>query len=119
MESAPTDPVTFSLNNQTFSARPAIQGAFLLHFVTQADSDSGGQAAEALMNFYQRVLLPESWERFEKLINDPDTIVSIEQLSEIVGWLVSEYTKRPTTGSSSSSPGPLTVGPTSTATPSY
>jgi hypothetical protein len=116
-EPVANEPVTFTLHGQAFTAAPAIQGAYLLHFVSQADSGDGGQASAALMSFYQRVLAPESWERFEKLINDPDTIVSIEQLTEIVGWMVSEYTKRPTPGSSSSSPGPSIAGPTSTALP--
>lgn len=116
-EAVPSEPITFTVNGETFTAIPAIQGAFLLHFVNQAGGSDGIHAAEALMEFYARVLTPESLERFNAMCSSPDKIVSMTTLSEIVGWLVEEYTKRPTQGSSSSAPGPSTDGLMSTQLP--
>jgi hypothetical protein len=116
-EAVPSEPISFTVNGETFTAVPAIQGAFLLHFVNQAGATDGVHAAEAIMEFYSRVLLPESLERFNAMCSSTDKIVSMTTLSEIVGWLVEEYTKRPTQGSSSSSTGLSTGGPTSTQLP--
>jgi hypothetical protein len=53
-------------------------------------------AASVIESFFDLTLLPESLERFNNLLNDPEKIVSVETLSEITGWLVGEYSERPT-----------------------
>lgn len=42
--------------------------------------------------------------RLDRVLNDPNTEIGVEELAEIVGWLVEQYTDRPTK-SASSSPG--------------
>jgi hypothetical protein len=37
-----------------------------------------------------------SWGRLQSTLNDPNTVIEVEELAEIVGWLVEQYTGRPT-----------------------
>lgn len=95
-DNAVTEPLQFSLHGETFDCRPALQGQFLLELVGRSSGDDASSSANAVTSFFAEVLLPESYERFQELTMDPDRIVSVETLSEIVGWLVGEYTDRPT-----------------------
>lgn len=93
---------SFDLFDETFYGRPAIQGAAILEFVSAADDTNGGSAAKQILAFYKKALTEESHTRFVALIEDPDRVVDLETLTEIVGWLVEEYTSRPTQASSQS-----------------
>lgn len=97
--------VAFKLHGEEFACRPEIQGKILLDLIAKSNSENPADSAEIISDFFGIVLLPESYERFETLTNDPDKIVSIETLGEIVGWLVESYTDRPTTRSEVSSSG--------------
>lgn len=108
------EPVTFSLMGQNFTAKPQMNGAVLLQFVREADSGHGGRASEALLGLFEKVLTVESYERFEKMANDPDIPIRVEKLGEICGWLVEVYTARPTKVRSTSSASAEEVGRTST-----
>jgi hypothetical protein len=89
-------PLSFKLYGEEFHCLPAIQGKVLLDTVRNVDSDSPSSAAQMIEDFFKRTLLSESYERFQNLLNDPDKIVTVETLSEITGWLVGEYSERPT-----------------------
>jgi hypothetical protein len=49
-----------------------------------------------ISDFFEIVLTPESYVLFDKLAKDPDIAITVESLSEIVSWLVEQYTNRPT-----------------------
>jgi hypothetical protein len=100
------EPITFSLNNQEFTAKPAIQGSTLLEFVASADGDSGGAMANALYTFFKDVMTPEEYDRFMVLLKDPEVIIDMELIGEIAAWLVEEYSGRPTEQPKLSSVGP-------------
>ena len=86
-------PISFKLEGETFTARAAIQGKALLEFAQLTDDP--GKAAGAIPVFFERVLLPESYKRFDALLDSEDKVVEVETLAEIVGWLMEEYTNRP------------------------
>lgn len=92
------EPPTFDLNGQEFTGRPRLPGAVVLNFIASAD-DEGGAVAKQLLGFFDAALVPESLDRFKAVINDPDEVVELETLSEIVGWLIEQYTSRPTVAS--------------------
>lgn len=108
------EPVEFELNDQTFTCTPAVQGAVLLEFVAAADSESGGAAAGAIYSFFKDVMTEAEYARFRDYLNNPDLIFDMEAIGEIAGWLVEEYTSRPTKAPVSSSVGELSSGPMST-----
>ena len=107
------DPLEFELNKQLFSCKPAIQGSVLLEFVRDADSESGGDSAKALYNFLQAAMDEKEYARLQTVLRDPDVIIDIELIGQIVSWLVEEYAARPTKRPEDSSDGQLTSGITS------
>jgi hypothetical protein len=111
-------PLGFALNGEEFSCRQAMSGAALLDFVRRADSNSGGAAAEAIVEFLNTALEEDDAIRFDAMIKDPDQIVDVETLGEIAGWLVEQYTTRPTKARSRSASGRSNGGRTSTDTSS-
>jgi hypothetical protein len=93
----PTEDISFKIHGEEFTCRAAMQGKVLLDLVAKsADTENPGAAAEVIGDFFKTVLMPESYERFDKLATDPDKIVDVDTLGEIVGWLVEQYSERPT-----------------------
>jgi hypothetical protein len=90
------EPLGFALNGDDFSCRPALAGAVLLDFVRRADSDSGGVAAEAIIQFLEDSLEDADRDRFVAMIRSDDVIVEMDVLGDIAGWLIEQYTTRPT-----------------------
>lgn len=99
------EPISFKLYGETFECFPEMQGKTLLEFIQLTQSDDTTDAALAMELFFQKVLKPESAARFESLAKDPERIVSVQTLAEIVGWIMEEYSNRPTQGSEQSSTG--------------
>ena len=94
--SAGAEPLTFKLHGEEFTCRPDIQGKTLLALVADAASNDASRQAGMVEKFFKTVLTPDSAEDFDELTNDPDKVVSVETLGEIVGWIVEQYTSRPT-----------------------
>ena len=93
-----TDPISFKLHGEDFECQKNLQGNALLQLVAKAGSGSPSDAAETVKDIFSRALLPESYERFLKLIDNPEKIVTVEALGEITAWLVEQYSGRPTQG---------------------
>ena len=93
-----TQPLSFKLYGEDFQCKTALQGKVLLEMVSDAGSDANGMAAALIDKFFAKVLLPESLDRFLKLVNDPNKIVTVEKLGEITSWLVEQYSSRPIPG---------------------
>lgn len=108
------EPLEFDLEDESFVCKPAVQGAVLLEFVAAADSDSGGRSAQALYDFFKECMDEAEYRRFDDYLKNPKMIFDFEVLGDIAGWLVEEYTTRPTQPSKSSSGGPSSSGRTST-----
>jgi len=89
------EPLSFKLHDEEFQCLPAIQGKFLLDLVSEASDSENMNSAKMITDFFSHVLTDESHERFLSLINDKDRIVMVDTLSDIVSWLMSEYTNRP------------------------
>lgn len=99
------EPISFKLYGEEFQCKTAIQGKVLLDIVKETSSEDPGAAAAMIDSFFSTALLPESYERFQNLLKDPEKIVTVETLSEITAWLISEYSERPTKESSDSQTG--------------
>lgn len=90
------EPVFFELYGQRFDCYKQIHGVTLLRFVKEANSDDGARATEAMLSIFERVLPKDEYARFESLCNDPETVVPVDTLGEIIGWLMEVYSDRPT-----------------------
>jgi hypothetical protein len=100
LEDNAKESLSFKLYGEEFNCRSAIQGKVLLQFAASSSSENAADSTDAILGFFKVALLPESHERFEKLIEDPDKIVSVETLGEIIGWILETYSNRPTQVSS-------------------
>lgn len=93
----PAEPLSFKLHGEDFACKPKMQGKVLLELVAASSAqDNPGEAAAIINKFFKLVLVPESYERFEALLESDDRIVEVEKLSDIVAWLVEQYSDRPT-----------------------
>lgn len=111
------DPLWFKLNGEEFTCRPAMSGAALLTFISEADSESGA-AAKSIVEFLENAIEDGDRDRFTALINDTDRIVEADQLASIARWLIEQYTARPTKGRQRSAAVRSTSGRGSTDTSS-
>lgn len=87
-DSLRTEPITFRLYDEEFECRPELPGAVLLKFF-KASADVA--SADSLLDFLHHAIFPDDWERFNELIEDPDRVVRLDKLGNIVTWLVEEY----------------------------
>ncbi len=90
-----TEPLRFRLYGEDFTAVANIQGKTLMGLVKNSNTEDPAASADMIFDFYNTVLIPESRERFNRLIESQENIVPVETLAEIVGWLVEEYSGRP------------------------
>jgi hypothetical protein len=90
------EPIVFKLHDEEFTCRGEIPGKVILDLVSKSGSEDPAEAARIIEEFFSIVLESESLERFNILAVDPHRIVSMETLSDVVAWLVEEYTDRPT-----------------------
>lgn len=91
----PAKPVTFDIDDETFTCHPFAPGSAILEFVG-ATEDGGGAVAAQILPFFERVMPEGEYARFREYIDSPAREVDIELLSDIVGYLAEEYTTRPT-----------------------
>lgn len=87
--------LSFKLHGEEFSCIPVIQGKVLLDLVKKSQSNDPLVAAAVVDEFFDKVLVDESLSRFNDLLQDKERIVTVETLSEIVAWLIEEYSGRP------------------------
>lgn len=111
------EPLNFTLNDVEFNCHAAIPGAVLLEFVKDADSGTG-DSAKALYNFLASAMNEEEYKKLQAVLHNPEVIIEIETIGEIVSWLVEEYSSRPTQRPENSLNGESNSGLTSTDEPS-
>lgn len=94
--STPVEPINFKLHGEEFSCIPEIPGKTVLNLVAKTSTENPADSADAITDFFKTVLTEESRERFDALSVDPQRIVTMQTLSEVLEWLVEQYTDRPT-----------------------
>ncbi len=89
------EPVTFKLHGEEFTCVKELQGKILLDLVADSSNEEPAKVAATMNKFFKTVLLDESYERFDALLNDKEKIVPVDVLAEITTWLIEEYSDRP------------------------
>lgn len=89
------EPISFKIHGEDFHCVPEIQGKVLLNLVADSGSEDPIKSAGAINKFFDMVLEDESLDRFNLLVEDKHKIVTVETLSEIIAWLMEQYTDRP------------------------
>ena len=98
-------PLSFKLHGEEFLCKPAIQGKFLLTLVADSSSNDPDRSSKVVTDFFQKVLVKESAERFDNLLKSDEKIVTVDTLAEITEWLMESYTSRPNQQPEASSTG--------------
>jgi len=88
-------PLSFKLHGEEFECVTAIQGRVMLQLIKTSNGEDGAATAGVIDGFFSHVLKDESKVRFDALLEDREKIVTVETLSEIVAWLIEEYSNRP------------------------
>lgn len=132
------DPVAFKLFGRQWDCGDDVNGKRLLDNAALLDGDSLKDMREAVERIFEDVLdtteretgrtipdpdddkaeIPETtsdFQEFMDLLDDPKTVIPLSMLMEVVGYLVEQYTDRPTVRPGSSPNGQGTAGRTSTA----
>jgi hypothetical protein len=89
------EPIVFKLHDEEFTAIPTIQGKVLMDLVSKSQSEDPAEAMSVVGTFFEKVLVDESLERFNALVEDKERIVTMETLGDVISWLVEEYSGRP------------------------
>lgn len=120
-EEAPV-PVTFTVFGEGYTCVP-VWPAGVVFDVIGASPALGGKRLDTaselqlLGRFYDSVLEPESHERFEEAMHRPKNPITIPMAIRLYHQMIEAYSLHPTGGSSESSDGPETTGPSSTDEP--
>ena len=70
----------------------------MLEMASMSNSDDSNAAAKVMYDFFSKCMHAESYEKFINLLENPETIVTVETLGEIAGWLTEQYAGRPQQG---------------------
>lgn len=97
----------------TFKCVPTMPAGVLIELGEQPDDTSNPLARVA--NFFRSVLIDSDVARFNELLTSKTYQVPFETLTDVMEWLIEEYTARPTMPPSSSEAGRSTTGNGSTA----
>lgn len=119
-QAAPTaidgaEPIEFDLDGEQFTAYPPTTGQMALVMEGQSSHDIGRRIA-AVINFMDSLLDTRGQSRFRQRLMDRDDPFELEQVQEIVDWLLEEWTGNPTESPSGSSRSRRSTGRRSTAT---
>lgn len=91
-----SQPVTFDLNDEaTFTCRAQVPGTVLLAHVERLSD--GATAAAELLAIWRDVFDDDEHERFREYVDSPDNEVDVQDLGEVLTFVLGELSGRPTT----------------------
>jgi hypothetical protein len=112
--------ISFRVDDDIFHAARGVPADVLLEFASEfaglTMQASPAQQLKAFRGMFELVLLPDSLKRFNERLRDRDDPIEIDQVEEIITWLMEKYGLRPTELPSSSPPGPASPVPGITLT---
>ncbi|UXE04238.1 tail assembly chaperone [Gordonia phage BlueNGold] len=114
----PIQGLDMELNDQVFKVRPKMSGIALLRVIGSMEGEDEGAAAGAMIDFISRAFLEEDRERGMNYLEFGEPPIELEDLKDIVQYLIGQYTGNFTDPSPSSTSGSASDGSTTTAAPS-
>lgn len=92
------EPIPFELEGEVFEAYPKIAGVTLLEFIASSEQNTAATAA-GILNYLKKSMSTDEYARFYALVSNPEKEIELETLSEIVSYLITEQSARPTPAS--------------------
>lgn len=105
--SASKPPVEFTVDGDVFSAPGDLPVLTLIEFAERASGAGGASTLtqDVLVGLFELILYPTSAEQFIARMRDSERPIGLEQVMEIIPWLLEQYGLRPTEESKDSSAG--------------
>lgn len=102
--------IRFQIDDDVFEATPAIPAEIMLEFAARYEGAAAIKGVDkqhdALSGVLELVLAEPSYALMRKRMRDRSNPVDLQQLNDIVVWLMEQYGMRPTRLASESSDGP-------------
>lgn len=95
-EKVEVEPIPFELEGETFEAYGQVPGAVLLDFIDASSREDSSGTAGAILGYLKSSMNAENFKRFDKLTRDPEKVIQLQVLADIVAYLIEERTSRPT-----------------------
>lgn len=115
-------PIPFNVDVDQFQAAVALPAEVFVEFTTKfanaEESDTWAENYGHLRDALELVLLEESFTRLNARFRDKERPVELEQMADIIMWLLEQYGLRPTQPSSDSSDGQPSPEPGTSSTES-
>jgi hypothetical protein len=100
--------VRFKVDGEVFEAAPGLPVEQAMEFAVMADqwrAEEPEQAMRMFRELFAKVLLPESLDRLLARLSDMQRPIEVDQLPQVIEYLLGRYGMRPTEESSDSSTG--------------
>jgi hypothetical protein len=110
-------PIPFILNDQTFHVRGHMSGLRILNLFSAMDSTNERDSAAEMRMFLEKAFVDEDRERGMMYLTESEPPVELADLTEIISWLVGEYSGNDSSPSEPSTDGSSPIGTTPTVTP--
>jgi serine protease inhibitor len=105
----PRPELDFRIDDDVFFPYPALPARVLVEFAMTFDGidkdTSADKQMEAMLSILERALTPDSYARFSSRINSREKPIDLDQVNEVMEWMLGEYGLRPTQPSELSSNG--------------
>jgi hypothetical protein len=90
------EPIPFELEGETFEAYGQVPGAVLLDFIAASTQEDSTGTAAAILGYLKSSMPKDTFKRFDKLTRDPEKVIELQVLADIVSYLIEERSSRPT-----------------------
>jgi len=98
------DPIQFKIRDEVFTALDDIPLAHMGRLAELGEDLGSANATEKFLTLFSRLLVPESYARFEAAVKgESATVIGVSRVKEIIPWLLEQYGLRPTVAPSGSS----------------
>lgn len=110
-------PLPFDIDGEEFIAYPPTGSQLALAMAAQATHSSTQDRVRGLIDFLDGILDEKGQDRFRERLLDRDDPFDLSTVEQIVSWLASEWSGRPTAQPSGSRSSPRSAGRRLRATP--
>jgi hypothetical protein len=110
------DPVVFSIDEKTLRAYRPTEGQLAMLMMSLARHNSEATKIAGAIDFFVSIMDQESYTYLADRLQSRDNPIALEEITNVVQWLIEEWAGRPTPSPSASTPSPNSDGQNSTPT---
>lgn len=89
-EKKAVEPIVFELEGETFEAYGQVPGTVLLEFIDASSREDSAGTAGAILGYLKSSMDAKTFRRFDKLTRDPEVLIELSTLADIVSYLIEQ-----------------------------